>query len=570
MGFIKNNKGSIRLIGTSLSRRRLLVLAIIAATSAVGCYIFSLFDMSLTRGHYFVLWMLFVSIGILSGLWARLLLHPVRLRDIIALPGQNTMEKKYIEQIYITNQKLQQANEIIEKSSIIVFDWSIAPGIPVKYVSNNIRMFGYDPNDFYTGDVDYWDMVHPDDVKRTQNTVWKARSSGLTNNSHRYRIMCRNGEVRWVEEWTLLERDAEGNLVAEKGIIRDISDQVESEEKIRHLSYYDKLTGLYNRTYWDQVVLSMDKPHLHPISIVIGDMNGLKLTNDAFGHKQGDEMLISMSNILKSVFGTKSIVARLGGDEFAVLITNTDASLVSKLCSKVRSRCVQASSEPIKLSIALGYATKTSADVSISDIMREADDNMYRNKLNESNSIRSSIISSLRTTLEEKNIETREHADRIKKLSLSIGKALELTDSSLDELAIASDMHDIGKIGISDSILLKADKLTEEEWSIIKKHPEIGYHIILSSPKLASIAEYILAHHERWDGKGYPRGLKENEIPLLSRIISIADAYDAMTNTASYRRQKTKEEALEELHRCAGTQFDPDLVEVFCSILKLQ
>jgi diguanylate cyclase (GGDEF)-like protein len=345
-------------------------------------------------------------------------------------------------------------------------------------------------------------------------------------------------------------------------------EDIAREYDFRIISYYDKLTGLYNRTYWDQAILGMDKPHLHPISIVIGDMNGLKLANDAFGHKQGDDMLISMADILKSVFGVKSIVARLGGDEFAVLITNTDSALTSKLCSKVRSRCVQASNEPIRLSIALGYATKTCEKATISEIMQEADDNMYRNKLNESNSIRSSIISSLRTTLEEKNIETKEHVERLKSLSLSVGRALELADSTLDELSIASDMHDIGKIGISDTILLKRDKLTEEEWTIIRKHPEIGYHIILSSPKLASIAEYILAHHERWDGKGYPRGLKEREIPLLSRIIAIADAYDAMTSSGSYRPRRTKEEALEELRRCAGTQFDPQLAEVFCSTLE--
>jgi HD-GYP domain-containing protein (c-di-GMP phosphodiesterase class II) len=200
--------------------------------------------------------------------------------------------------------------------------------------------------------------------------------------------------------------------------------------------------------------------------------------------------------------------------------------------------------------------------------MREAEDNMYRNKLNESRSIRSTIITTLQASLEEKTLETKEHAERIKVISLKIGEAIGLSRDALDELSIASSMHDIGKIGISDTILSKPGPLTTEEWQVMKKHPEIGYHILLSSPNMSRIAEYILAHHERWDGRGYPQGLKELEIPIISRIISVADSFDVMLSNRPYRKAMPKEEALKEIKRCSGTQFDPNLVEVFLGLMK--
>jgi HD-GYP domain-containing protein (c-di-GMP phosphodiesterase class II) len=218
------------------------------------------------------------------------------------------------------------------------------------------------------------------------------------------------------------------------------------------------------------------------------------------------------------------------------------------------------------LSIALGTATKEQSQQDIERVLKEAEDRMYRHKLLESRSIRSSIISSLEKTLFEKSFETEEHAHRLLNASMKIGREMGLTDSELDDLGLLAVLHDLGKIAISDKILIKPGRLTPEEWHEMKKHPETGYRIAESSPELSHVSEYVLSHHERWDGTGYPQGLKGSEIPKLSRIISIVDAFDAMTHPRPYKKAVSVSESLAEIERCSGTQFDPEIVDIFINL----
>jgi len=178
---------------------------------------------------------------------------------------------------------------------------------------------------------------------------------------------------------------------------------------------------------------------------------------------------------------------------------------------------------------------------------------MYRHKLLESKSYRNAFINTLLATLFEKSMETKEHAERLQNYCLAVDRELKLSPKELDELALLAVLHDIGKVGINENILQKPGPLTSEEWEEMKKHPEIGYRIAQNTPGLSAVAEYILAHHERWDGKGYPRGLKGEEIPLLCRILAVADAFDAMTNDRTYRKAMSREEAIAEIKRNAGT-----------------
>jgi HD-GYP domain-containing protein (c-di-GMP phosphodiesterase class II) len=192
---------------------------------------------------------------------------------------------------------------------------------------------------------------------------------------------------------------------------------------------------------------------------------------------------------------------------------------------------------------------------------------MYRNKLLESKSFRTSLLASLRQTLFEKSHETEEHTRRLQRLALQIGNALKLPDSTLDELTLLANLHDIGKIAIPEEIIIKPDKLSLEEWDLIRKHPEIGYRIANSSPEMVPVAEGILSHHEWWNGAGYPRMLFGKEIPLVSRIISVVDAYDVMIYGRPYKRALSQQEAFEEIRRCAGSQFDPLISQILLKIL---
>ena len=344
-------------------------------------------------------------------------------------------------------------------------------------------------------------------------------------------------------------------------ILNDITDQKLAEEEIRYLSFHDRLTGLYNRAYFEEELKRLDTERQLPISIIMGDVNGLKLINDALGHHEGDQHLIRVATAVQEACRAEDIVARWGGDEFIILLPCCDSRAASAIVERIKN-AETSSTLPIKTSISLGLATKTHEDEDITGIIKEAEDKMYRNKLLENKSIRSYFLSSLEKTLWSRSHETEEHCERIKKMAIQIGEVVGLPAGDMDSLRLLAALHDIGKIAIPNSILEKPGKLTPEEWETIKKHPEVGYRIALSSPEMAPIAEAVLHHHERWDGNGYPFGLSGQDIPFLSRLISIVDTYDVMVNGRPYQAPVNSEIAWAEISRMAGSQFDPELVGI--------
>ena len=376
----------------------------------------------------------------------------------------------------------------------------------------------------------------------------------------------KDGTTIWVEISSRVIYNKEKPVYYE-GIVRNITERKKTEEKIVYLSFHDNLTGLYNRAYFEEEIKRLDTKRQFPLSFIIGDINRLKLVNDAFGHIQGDKLIVKVAEVLKAFCRQEDAVARWGGDEFTILLPQTKKEDAEEIINRIKNVCIVTSEHEIPISISLGTATKEKINQDIQDVIKEAEDNMYRSKLIERKSIYSSITSSLERTLYEKSLETREHAERLKKFSQEIGKTINLPDNKLDELSLLSSLHDIGKIAISEEIITNRRKLTKKEWVLIKKHPEIGYNICESNPQLIHIAEGVLGHHEWWNGQGYPHGLNGDNIPITSRIISIVDAYDVMVSGRNYKKAITKKEAIKELKRCSGTQFDPNLVDIFINIV---
>lgn len=347
-------------------------------------------------------------------------------------------------------------------------------------------------------------------------------------------------------------------------VFRDVSAEKEKKERILYLSYHDTLTGLFNRRFFDEEIKRIDNPLAYPLAIVMGDVNGLKMTNDVFGHELGDKLLKTIAEVISNSINSTDIAIRWGGDEFVIFMPHTNAEAVECYIAKMKRRLgMNSINNVIKMSVSFGYSVKENQEKEIDVLLQEAEEKMYRMKLLDSKSLRNSIINTVLATLYERSSETKEHADRLEKYCLGIGRELNLRAEELSELSLLSVLHDIGKIGVDQNILQKPGTLTDEEWVEMKRHSEIGYRIAQNIPELSNVSEYILSHHERWDGKGYPRGLKSTEVPLLCRILAVVDAFDAMISDRVYRKAMTKLEALRELKKNAGTQFDPQIVKIF-------
>jgi diguanylate cyclase (GGDEF)-like protein/PAS domain S-box-containing protein len=361
-------------------------------------------------------------------------------------------------------------------------------------------------------------------------------------------------------------RDNSGIIFGVVMVFRDVTLEKTQENRILFLSYHDALTSLYNRRYLESEMSRIVSVEELPIAVVMGDVNGLKITNDVFGHKTGDTLLQSVAKVLRRNCRSSDIIVRWGGDEFVMILPHTTESQVEHLLEKIRLDCEAHSQGGRILSVSTGYAVMHSRSESLEHKLQEAEEAMYHQKLLEGKSYRNTIITALLATLSAKSMETEEHAQRLQMICQGIGKELHLPENDMNDLSLLAILHDIGKVGVPKHILEKEGPLTAEEWKEMRKHSEIGYRIAQTTPELSKVAEYILAHHERWDGAGYPSGLTEEQIPLVCRILAVADAYDAMTNDRVYRKALPPETAIQELVTNAGSQFDPRIVDLFLRI----
>lgn len=376
------------------------------------------------------------------------------------------------------------------------------------------------------------------------------------------------GAYIWVKASPLFDTD--GNRVGAIESIRDISERKHFEEQLRYLSLHDKLTGLYNRNYFEEEIRRIESGRFSPTGLLVCDVDGLKLVNDTLGHDAGDKLLISVARVIEKCFRADDVVARVGGDEFSIIMLHSSEEVVEAAYLRVREAADKYNSNnpDIPLGLSIGFAVRNNPSLSMHEVFQAADNNMYREKLYRRQSARSAIVKTLMKAVQAGDSLAEGHATRIQTLVVALGEYIGLPAHRLTDLRLLAEFHDIGKVGISNNILFKPGPLSEEEVFEMQRHPEIGHRIALSAPDLVPIADWILKHHEWWNGKGYPLGLEREEIPLECRLLAIADAYDAMTNDHPYRKAMKKEEAIHELNRFAGIQFDPNLVKLFIEIIK--
>jgi len=452
---------------------------------------------------------------------------------------------------------------IFETSASAMF--IIDPDTTIYLANSNFEeLSGYRRKEI-EGKKSWADFMHPDDVEWMKECHYLRRENPLAApRQYECRLMSRNGEKK---DMFLAVDMIPGTHQSIASCI-EITERKQMEERLRELSIHDSLTGLYNRNFFEEEMKRLSDTRHNPLGIIICDIDGLKLVNDTLGHQTGDRMLVNTAELLQQNFRASDILARIGGDEFAILVTETSRDIVEQIVQRLRERVEdQNKNNPeTPISISLGYIVSDDT-TEMHTLFRKADNRMYREKIQKERSPRSAIVQALTRSMQARDFDTEGHCQRLERLSGYLARSISLSQDMMNDLFLLARFHDLGKVGIPDHILFKQGSLTDEEWSQMREHCQIGYRIASSVSELAPIADLILQHHEWWNGQGYPEGVSGPDIPLPCRILAIADAYDAMTSNRPYRTALSRHEAIQELRRCAGTQFDPGLVERFIQIL---
>ncbi|WP_156173150.1 diguanylate cyclase [Kosmotoga pacifica] len=428
-----------------------------------------------------------------------------------------------------------------------------------------LKALGY--NEEEVEEIDWNELIDARDRIALKKGISQYVTGETDSYRVKYRVINNWGGVEWFQdEGKFYESPTKGKILV--GIRKKMTSSVLTWEKLKYVSLHDRLTSLYNRLFFEEEMKRLDTERQVPLSVVMGDVNGLKLVNDAFGHEKGDELLKKTADILRNAVRKEDVVARWGGDEFIILLPKADEEIARCVCERIRMGCSQKLVvENIVFDISLGYSTRNNLDKSIPVLIKEAEDLMYRNKVLESNRKSRNVLTALENTLFEYNFIEAEHCRRVENLALYFGKYLGFYPTELSNLRLLARFHDIGILAVPSNILMKPDKLDKAEWKVVKTHPEVGFRIARSTLDLSAISEEILAHHENWDGTGYPGKLKKKQIPYLARVITIINAFEAMTGFRPYRKSSSFKEALEELKKCTGSQFDPELSVKFIDFI---
>lgn len=496
--------------------------------------------------------------------WTRWECRPWYLRD--GLIGGIIVYTEVINKEMKIKRDLQDAQQMLEdivKSLPIgIAVNSVFPAVEFQFMNDKFAQIYRASREKLENPGSFWESVYTNSDfrdkirKRVENDIASGRPE---------RLVWENVPIeRDGEETTYITAYAtpvpNRNLLI--STVVDVTEQTKRLREIEYMYTHDALTQLNNRFVFRDQLETIDDAN-YPLGIIIIDINGLKLINDAFGQKTGDFVIRTTADFLRSSIHTKETIYRLSGGQFAILSPNSDMARCENIKNEILQQSLAFGIKNVEISLAIGYEVCLDKTVHIQDVLKMAEDNMLKRKLIEGKSARNRAIRGILKTLTDKYTEEKVHSERVSRLCRQIGEALKLGVEEIKELELAGLLHDIGKITIPDAILNKPGKLTDFEFEKIRSHTENGYEILRAADEYSDLAEYAKSHHERWDGAGYPTGLKGENIPLFSRIICVADSYEAMTSTRPYRKAMKKEMAIEELKRCSGTQFDPNIVRVF-------
>lgn len=350
-------------------------------------------------------------------------------------------------------------------------------------------------------------------------------------------------------------------------VMKRFSTHDKKHQQLLKLSYTDRLTQVYNRRFYEENLKLLDQEMHYPLGIIIADINSLKVFNDAFGHDIGDELIQLCAKTLKGVCEESGSVSRIGGDEFAVLLPGSSQSVVEQLIQQMEAKLSAINALPIAPSISFGSAVHDGTD-KLQHVIRHAEDQMYEQKLLHSCEVKDKIISSLKEEMHHYMEE--EEPEQFQAMSEALANALGMSPHEKKKLMLLTEVHNIGKVGLDRKVFQKNKKLTLKEMDLIRSHVKRGYRIVSASHDMNSISEDLLCHHERWDGKGYPRAIKGEDIPEVARAFSIIDAYFAMKHHRPYRKDMTQDEILTEMKAGASKQFDPKILQVFIDQILLK
>jgi diguanylate cyclase (GGDEF)-like protein/PAS domain S-box-containing protein len=451
----------------------------------------------------------------------------------------------------------------IRSSKIGFLDWDLKEN-RIWCSHELVEQLGYKEGEIFENFDDWKKIIHLDDRLRVVSEVHNKFANNQTYYETEVRLISKKGDlVYFLVHLSIFYKQEKAIRILASFI--DIAERIKAEKKLKYLSYHDHLTGVFNRRYYECMLVELDSAENLPIVVVMGDINGLKQINDTFGHAEGDLLLTRVAKIIMSCCRRDDVVARIGGDEFSIILPQTSELQAREIIRQIKEQMSKVTTQDRTVTMTFGMSFKSLESRKLSDLVVEAENHLFRQKLYETTSVRHDIVNIILNALFEKSNREMKHSDRVGKTCGLIASEMNLNREDTNKIRIAGLVHDIGKIGVSEKTLNKPGKLDEEEWLEIKKHPDAGRRILASIADFADISDYILHHHERWDGRGYPEGLSALEIPLESRIIALADSYDAMIGDRTYRKGMSQEEAIQEIKNQSGKQFDPAIVDIFIS-----